>query len=385
MKKTSRILSVALVALMVLSLTASAVAETPAVKIPNTLGKVKTADGVTVPTIDDIEDKIIWLTTSTDSAKMFDQFGNPIMSKYCKDRYTGQFVQAIGHTDDGDIYFHFSPKPDWAGVIWAEGFENLDVDENGDAVTSREGHLRQPGTWVANGPKSQGSWHVTGGDYAYMAGKTFEDGTSVSIQYGRSGSINYIEYTIPETDFFQTGMEGATATVKFVPVTVKSVCGPEEDPQKYTRYDYFYYVASVNVDYPAGNEIVRVETDWRNDTKQNLASYRISFATSETEVYKITFSPKSVSIYEDLTVSPKIYLPLTQIQGSLIPSTNFDDGTSIHTYYADDPIYGEYYKNGELKAVTGSGDNINKWYKPGHGKQVKGLKALKSFKSPRVR
>ena len=373
MKKITRILSVALVALMVLSLTASAVAETPAVKIPAKLSRVKSADGVTVPTYDDVSGKFLWATVTTDVALMFDRAGNPIMSNWCTDRYTGLPVQAKGIDPEGCIYISISPAPDGVQVVWGEGVENLD-EENGIYVTEREGHRKQP--------------------KGFIAYKNWEDGTTTTVHYNRDGSINYVDYTIPDVDFFQTGMEGAVATVRFRPVTVLTTC-PKDETTDYYHYDWIVYVDQVNVDYPAGNEIVRVETDWRNDTKQALASYRISFATSETEVYQITFSPKSTTIFEDLYgVAAAAGIPTdgkyTEVDTAggycLIPSSGIPGtGVAFHSYYADEPIYGEYYKNGSLVAVTGSGDKINRWYKPGHGKEVKGLRPLSSFKSPRVK
>ena len=361
MKKIARIVSVALAVMMVLSLSAVSLAEDEAtVYIPNKISKLNLPDRPAY---------IISLKTHTESAPMVDQFGNPIMSTYCRDRYTHALVQATGTVEDAMIELQFSKKPDWAGVIWAEGFENLEVDDNGYAVTSMEGHMRQPGTYVWY--DDAGVKH-TGGDYAFMAGKG-----PVSVQYGRNGHINYVDYTVEE-DFFKTGIEGCSTVIRYEPVTIMG----DSDP---AAKIHMWYVSTVTATYPAGNKIVGVSATYRNDEKNKLASYTISFATSETEVYKITYSPNSVSMYEDVSGWPKYYFPVTSNQASLRPSKQLAPGIAIHTYYADTPIYGEYYKNGELKAITGSGDRIDEWFKPGHGSRVKGLKPLSSFKSIRVK
>ncbi len=395
MKKITRILSVALVALMVMSLSAMALAEDTSVFIPSKLGKLGD-----VPTIDDIWDKVFFLSTKTESIPTW---GNPADP----DAHVSDNPCPILAVEDADIDLWFTDgdgnafKPDWAGVVWAEGWENLEIDEDGHAQTSMEGHLRQPGTWSASGPcdpiTGKPTWHVTGGDYPYSAGKTYEDGTEVKISFGRAGNITSIEYVMPETDFFRTGFEGATTTVKYERVTVASTSAYERTHK--IRFDTFYYTFSVCADYPAGNPIVRVETEWRNDAKQNLATYRISFAPTENEVYKITYAPNTVTMLENHLFSwPSDKNPadamITKLPGNM-PSTNFHadptDPTSpviasAHHYTADEVVYGEYYKNGSLKAVSGSGNNLGKWYAPGHGKQVKGIKyPCTYFKSPRVK
>ncbi len=379
MKKIARIVSVALAVMMVLSLSAVSLAEpTGTVYIPDRIAKLNLPDRPAY---------IISLKTHTESAPMFDEFGNPVMSTTCKDRYTHAYVQNTGIVEDAVIELQFSKKPDWAGVIWAEGFENLEVDDNGYAVTSMEGHLRQPGTWSASGPcdpiTGKPSWHVTGGDYAYMAGKG-----PVSVQYGRNGHINYVDYTVEE-DFFQTGMEGCSTVIRYEPVTIMGDSDPKD--AKITMW----YISTVTATYPAGNSIVGVSAVYRNDEKNKLASYKISYAASETETYVITYAPSTATLVENhmdykwpMDSNPPDDA-IVKLPGNA-PSENVVDASgkvlfSVHHYTADEPIYGEYYKNGELKAVTGSGNKINKWYKPGHGKEVKGLKPLSSFKSVRVK
>ena len=72
MKKITRILSVALVALMVMSLSAMALAEDTAVFIPSKLAKLGD-----VPTIDDVEDKVFYLSTKTESVPTYGNPDNP--------------------------------------------------------------------------------------------------------------------------------------------------------------------------------------------------------------------------------------------------------------------------------------------------------------------
>jgi len=369
-----KILSVALIAIMLLSLSAFAVAEDDtSVFIPNKIAKLGIPDH-----------PINWIQLDTKSPWA--------AFLYIDD--DGDLDVGTGAVGD-EIELFFSRKPDWAGVIWAEGFENLDVDDDGYAVTSREGHMRQPGTWSASGPCDPltgiPAWHVTGGDYAYMAGYK-----NMTMQYGRSGRLNYLDVSYEE-DYFATGIEGATTVVRYIPAHVDTDCG----------WTIVWYADTVKATYPEGNYIAGVEAKYRNDAANTLASYKISYATSETEIYKITYAPSTNTVVED-----HFNGAITYIDHGVHTLYNVDDGSSVtfnadanipssvffrdsaggvyaHAYTADEPLYGEYYKtrqnwiDGNADAVTGSGNKINNWYKPGHGKQVKGLKRLSSFKSVR--
>ena len=107
----------------------------------------------------------------------------------------------ILQTEDAEIRLEFSKKPDWAGVTWMDGWENLVVDEEGRAVTTMEGHSVQPGIRATSGPispdtgKPEWRWN-DGGDYAYLAGLG-----PVTCEYGRRGTVKYVEYTV-EQDYY---------------------------------------------------------------------------------------------------------------------------------------------------------------------------------------
>ena len=73
--------------------------------------------------------------------------------------------------------------------------------------------------------------------------------------------------------------------------------------------------------YPESNYIVGVEADFKNDEKNSLSQYKISYAVNETDVVKIYYKT------------------------------------------TDDAFYGQYSSDGTIAAVSGSGDNLDKWYK----------------------
>ena len=432
MKKFTRILSVALVAMMMLSLAAVASAETPSVFIPNRLAKL----------VDAYVDDYVWPTLVT----------------------KGDTKGAPGHeklNTEGVMHFQFSEKPDWAGAVVSSldgGWINLDVDDSGYAELELEGLHRQPGMWSWSNiyfVDKDGAWHSTGrspsnpdivekrfngvitpakktnedgsyyvmiygngGDYPYSAGKDYGD-YSVTVNYYRDGSAYQVAVTLKDVDLFETGMEGATSTITFNLVNLEldsykalyQYLGIDPDTQAevwkkvrpnnkwvktirdddgdidYIRYlgeiyeDYdlsstdVWYVSSVSATYPEGNYIVAAEANYLNDAKNNLCQYKISYAVNDTDVAQIYYKPW------------------------------------------DTPFYGLYSKNGTVTAVSGSGNNLNKWYKyngtsnnvqvkkpvyndkgevisytlvteskvNNNGKQVKSIrKGINSFKSPRV-
>lgn len=354
MKKFTRILSVALVAMMVLSLAAIASAETPSVYIPNRLAKLVDAyvDDYTFPT----------LVTKGDTVG------------------SGKNVKL---NTEGVMHFQFSEKPDWFGAVVSSkdgGWIQIDVDDTGYAELDLEGLARQPGTWswsgywnakkgeyisgASNPDKNGKTDHSTGGDYPYTAGKDYGD-YSVTVNYHRDGSAYKVAVTLKNVDLFETGMEGAASTITFELVNVEldsytalaNFLGVDEDGKMLTTdpirpnnkwvktlrddngdieyvqylgqlYDVYglastdvWYVSSVSATYPEGNYIVGAEADYRNDAKNNLYQYKISYAVNDTDVAQI--------------------------------------------YYRtwDSPFYGLYSKNGTVIAVSGSGNNLNKWYK----------------------
>lgn len=405
MKKFTRILSVALVAVMVLSLSAVALAETPSVYIPKKLTKLGDffLEDYTFPTLS-------IHTTGVTGIK--DADGNKVYSTVCKDAYTGEYVQARSITEDSVAQFQFSEKPDWFVAILSSldgGTRNIELDESGYGELEIGELHRQPGSWISqvmfcekdeDGNKvtywdwptwmynSQGEWSVDVGDYPYIAGKDYGS-YSVEVNYHRAGDAYAVKVTLKDSeDFFRTGQEGGTMTITFDKVTVLTKCKNVNTGKPYDRYDTYWYVSNVSASYPQGNYISAVSTDWRNDSKQNLASYKISYAVSDNEVYKITYAPKTTTIYQSGPSYARTFTDLSTTDGvcaSYYPSTKWGDGTYDTHYEADQVIYGEYYRNGNLVAVSGSGNKLSKWYAPGHGKQVKNVKkSCTSFKSPRV-
>ena len=222
------------------------------------------------------------------------------------------------------------------------------MDDSGYGVI--EGPLvRQPGMWSASGKcvfdpdtgKCTPEWYVCGGDYPYYAGKDYGD-YSVEVSYYRTGAAYQVVVTLKDSeDFFRTGMEGGVMSITFKRVTVETLCGPDVEVEnedgtvtttkKYDRYDTFWYVDRVSAKYPEGNYIIGVEADYRNDSKQNLCSYRISYAVSETEIYKITYSPSTTTVLEGV---PEI-LTTYQTACKFMPSAHKDEG-DYHHYTADD-------------------------------------------------
>lgn len=436
MKKLIRILSVALVAVMVLSLSAVALADTPTVYIPQKLAKLN----LNVD-IDDFDYPALHTKTNDEVAKLY-----------------------------------FSEKPDWAGVSLSSldgGWLNLDVDDTGYAEYDVEGLHRLPGTWgtsircvydeegnvVVEWPDWMFEYNdfaelemVTDrGDSPYRAGKDY-GAYAVEVGYRRDGSVYELVVTLKDSvDYFRTGMEGAVTKVKFEEVNVRTKCSQdaykadmeqyEKDLEKYKRDLAAYtlaveeweadgkpegkepkeparpvkpslggvnvwYISQVAATYPDGNPIVGVEVNYRNDKKETPYSYSISYATSEIEVYKIKYAAGTsttleyhnpwggVNDYEKLPLNkPSKYMGTYEFQGKYWdPKTEeYKTYTSDADYYrvyhaADEVLCGEYYRNGALTAVSGSGKKLGNWYKPGHGSQVKKIatKSCTSFKSPRV-
>ena len=389
MKNITKILSVALVAMMVLSLSAVALADDTTVYIPKTLSKL-----IGSYDLDEFE----FPTLSVKMSSRVPTFGNEKDPKDPCPYVAGE---------DADYLFYFSEKPDWAGAVVSSldgGWINIDVDDSGFGMI--EGPLvRQPGMWSWSGPcdpiTGEPDGYGNGGDYPYYAGKDYGS-YSVNVSYHRNGSAYQVVVTLKDSeDFFRTGMEGGVMSITFKIVTVKSTSNPKK-----ARYDTYWYVDQVSAVYPEGNYIIGVEADYRNDTKQNLCSYRVSYAASEKEIYKITYSPATTTVLEGV---PEI-LTTYKTAAKFAASAHTAQG-DLHHYTADAPIYGLFYQSRQdweddnIYAVSGSGNKLNKWYKwngrtqmsgiqdnpdsavyrNNNGKQVKSIKkGTTSFKSPRV-
>jgi len=386
MKNITKILSVALVAMMVLSLSAVALADTPSVYIPKKLAKLL---------VTDIEDfQIPELKTKvTALAKMYDKDDKPIMSTTCKDKYTGEYVQAKGITEDSVMQFQFSEKLDWFGTTLSKldgGWTNIELDDTGyGELEVGELHHQVPRWGNFQGGKDYG-------DYS----ETFE--------FANDGKLVKVTVTLKDSeDFFRTGMEGGVMSITFNKVNVQLDCKKKNG--EYSSTDV-WYVSHVSAKYPEGNYIIGVDTEWRNDAKANLASYKISYAVAEDQIYQITYAPNTTSVAEVRTYvswakrSTIDYANIADVTGEVcdnyLPSSN-EGNTSIHHYTADEAIFGQFFKsradweNGSAYANSGSGNKLNKWYKNNgqdwltprwnNGAQVRNIKkGTTSFKSPRV-
>jgi len=334
MKKTIRILSVALVAVMVLSLSAVALADMPSVYIPTKGTKLVLPD---LPM---------------------------------------DFPLLKTKSNDEVIKLQFSEQPDSATVNWGSPTwtpEVLDVNASGYAEVDREGHPVAPGKWVWNengycdedGNPVGG--HATGDAFAaYTATKG-----NVTVGYGTNGvQIWYVSVKV-EDDFYRTGIEGAETVVTWKPVFLGgndggNVCfwsdvldiqvdllehGCDPDNFWYVLWDQYsgelsWYVDSIVTTYPAGNPIARIESTRRNDKTNSLIKYIIDYPASETVTYRISY----------------------------------DSDDSV--------IGGEYRVNGVTKLTTGSKKWIAKWFgdrTKARASKLPGLKAATSFKSPRIK
>ncbi len=369
---------------IIICLTDAVIAENMTVYIPNRVSRLG------LPEMPDY----VTLKTRTESAPMTDKKGNEVFQLEAKEDEDGnKFVDyrlddhgnkipVHGIVEDAVISLQFSRKPNWAGVLWWEGWENLDVDEEGYAETSMEDHIVQPGIWEGSSPINMVTEKPEYSDYAFMAGFG-----PLTCEYGRRGTVNYVEYTVEE-DYFRTGMEGASTVIRWEPEHIKNYS--EENYVKYETTTTVWYVSSVTATYPAGNYITGIQADYRNDRKNTLSSYTITYTVSDKESYTITYMPNTATIFEEHNYG--LFLP----DNSLLPSTIFTNndpntweeyptGAYYHHYEADEPIYGEYTVSGR-KYVSGSGSNLNKWYGEGHGTELKkkGLREVTSFTSPRV-
>lgn len=403
MKKIAKILSVALAAMLVLSLSASALADgftvrvaqgcnpttsvsfDGTVKIPAKLGKLNLRYN------DISEIKYPKLTVRMD----------PVYYSYEDENDTNPCPILAG--EDSDYLLFFSESVDWVGASVSSldgGWIVPEFDEDCGAYVIEGPLVRQPGMWSASGKcvwnpdlgRCIPEWYACGGDYPYYAGKTYEDYT-VSVSYRRNGKAYKVAVTYPDdNDVFKTGIKGGDVTITFECVNVE--LDTVKKNGKLASTDV-WYISRVSTHYPETDEngnknhIVGIEADYRNDTKQNLVSYRISWLEDD-GVYKITYAPKTTTIDE------KTWTPICPGTPSGAKGDPY-----IHHYTADEPIYGEHYStyadwnDGKVHAVSGSGADLryperqwklNKWFAPGHGKQVKGIKYwVTYFTSPRVK
>ncbi len=278
----------------------------------------------------------------------------------------------------------------WKGVARVDGPK---LDEKGNPVLDRKGNIvpdYENAILIAEGrnlnrqeKKRDENWyyrnldnqlnnypfyiqrHSKGDDSPYLAGKDYGD-YSVTVNYHRDGSAYKVAVSLKNVDLFETGVAGATSTITFelvnveldsydalyliynVPIRGKIVkrraktipdnnlittVWDDEGNIDYVLYlghqfRFFdlsntdvWYVSSVSATYPENNYIVGVEADFKNDEKNSLSQYKISYAVNETDVVKIYYKT------------------------------------------TDDAFYGQYSSDGTITAVSGSGDNLDQWYK----------------------
>lgn len=303
MKKTARLLCAFLAVMMLLSLSAASLAENEKVYIPVSLSRYH------VPTLDEIWDKLFYLTIKVDSIPTYN---NP---------YDPNDPCPILMTDDADVEFWFRDGqgnpfvPDWFYVnfhISDGGWVELPVNSSGYAMYNSEGYKYPMGGGPWYGPRvlytrynnddpGDPAWHALSN---FVAGKTYEDGTSMVLSFANSGLILSVDYIMPDMDYFRLPTEGAKTSVTYRTnaYPVKADEGtPKERILYYLLYDLSkhealetidYHISDVCTEYPTGNNIRTILTQWLNLEKNNLLSYIIAYAVTDEDVYAITYMPQ---------------------------------------------------------------------------------------------
>ncbi len=303
MKKTACLLCAFLAVMMLLSLSAESLAENEEVYIPVSLSRYH------VSTLDEIWDKLFYLTIKVDSIPTYNNPFDP--NDPCP----------ILMTDDADVEFWFRNGqgnpfvPDWFYVnfhISDGGWVELPVNSSGYAMYNSEGYKYPMGGGPWYGPRvlytryniddpGDPAWHALSN---FVAGKTYEDGTSVILSFANSGLIMSVDYVMPDMDYFRLPAEGAKTSVTYRTnaYPVKADEGtPKERILYYLLYDLSkhealetidYHISDVCTEYPTGNNIRTILTQWLNLEKNNLLSYIIAYAVTDEDVYAITYMPQ---------------------------------------------------------------------------------------------
>lgn len=199
-------------------------------------------------------------------------------------------------------------------------------------------------------------------------------------------------------DPFNTGVEGAVTTLVWDDATIQTSCGG------YKKLDY---IRQVIVTYPEGNYIRKVVAGYGNDKKKSLTKYTITYQTGEKEYYTVSYAPKTNTVVEDhyngsisyTDHGTKTYMNVdtgstvtVNADANLPSATLFKDSTGgvyLH-HYDQDEILEATYTDGSVTLKSGSGNKANAWYVFDSVKGIyvpsgrAGLRAPKSFKSPRV-
>lgn len=258
MKKFARILSVALVAAILLSISAIAMAETPTVFIPKKVAKLNLPERPAIPTME------TWTTPAIPT-------GDPC---------------PILAGEDPVIHIQLSEKPIWGGVNASSldgGWMNLEFDETGYCEIDMEGLHRHPAYGTYSGPcdpeTGKPSYRGVWGDFPYTIG--FAGG--ITVYYTANGTAIKVDQEISE-DVFKTGQELVKATVTWTRVVVKTDCGAAP----------VWYVSNVSADYADGSDIIRVNAEYRDNAAKTLYTYTITYARDE-GTYTITYAGESVA------------------------------------------------------------------------------------------
>ena len=302
MKKTARLLCAFLAVMMLLSLSTASLAENEEVYIPVSLSRYH------VPTLDEIWDKLFYLTIKVDSIPTYN---NP---------YDPNDPCPILITDDADVEFWFRDingdpfVPDWfygSFSILDGGWVELPVNDRGYTMYNSEDYHYTPDYAPWYGPRELYTksniddpgdpvWHALSN---FVAGKIYEDGTSMILSFANTGLIMSAEYVIPDMDYFRQPAEGAKTFVTYR-TNYYSVITDEDTPDEkcvYYLYDLSkheeletidYHISDVCAEYPLGNSIRALRTKWLGFGKNNLCSYIIAYAVTDEDVYAITYLPQ---------------------------------------------------------------------------------------------
>ena len=208
-------------------------------------------------------------------------------------------------------------------------------------------------------------------------------------------------------DPFLTGMEGAVTYLERESTVVKAENGKDARGRTKTKKVTLKYISKVTTVYPEGNYIRKVVAEYGNDKKKSLTKYSITYQVGEKQQYTVSYAPKTNTVLEDHSngritytdhgpytyTNPGTGKEVTINLDANLPSAvlikNAQGGVYLH-HYDQDEILEAFYTDGKVDLKSGSGDNANAWYSYDVIKGIYvpagkgGLRAPKSFKSPRV-
>ncbi len=216
MKKSIRLVTAALALCLALSVCVGAFAASR-IEVP------KYASRMNLPEVPDY----ITLETWTDSVAL----GDP-----CP-------IVAIS---DATVHVTFSEKPDKAQIVWYEGTENLDVDENGYAEASSTDRKMQHG--LRTGKITFKSWK-----------------DNIAVVYHRDGTPESVTMTV-DGDYLGLGLDNPKTTITYTPVTVKA-------PKLRSKKADVWYVSKVVASYQDGEDTLEITAYYLNTKGGKLQKY----------------------------------------------------------------------------------------------------------------